>query len=191
VLDAETVDLGWLHDRAMGREDNRAPDVWSEWTTEGATDDRSNSDVESTTSIGSYKDTSGTRRSRGGSEVRVSNSFREMTFNRYTRKCLVTKLQNDEFLTISHILPRANFPEYAEHPENVMILNWIHHRAFDADIFTFDIDLTIHIDPTFSTESEFLYRTLLELEGRCVTLPKKASISAEFLHIRNDNIGWM
>lgn len=191
VLDADTVDLGWLHDRAMGREDNRTPDMWNEWTTEGATDDKSNSDVESTTSIGSYKDTSGTRRSRGESEVRVSDSFREMTFNRYNHKCLLTELRNDAFLTLSHILPRASYPKYAEHPENVMILNWVHHRAFDADIFTFGTDLTVHVDPTFSTGSEFLHQTLVERDGRRATLPEKASVSAEFLRTRNENIGWM
>lgn len=193
VQNTEVVELGWLHARAQGREDNLVPDVWDEWVTEGLTTDHG-SDRGSTSSIGSQgeaEDTKGTRRPRRGSEVRVSDSFRETTFDRYNHQCLLTKLRDDAFLTLSHILPRADYPEYAEHPENVLLLNWLHHQAFDAEIFTIDTDLVIHVDPAFSTESEYLQRRLIDLEGRCVDLPTEASISAEFLRMRNENIDWM
>lgn len=195
LLDADAVDLGWLHDRAQARGDNRAPNVWDEWISEGVTPYRGpDSDVHSTTSIrsrGTIEDTSGTHRPRHGSEVQVSNSFRDAVFDTYDRECLLTELSDNAFLTLSHILPRADYPEYAEHPENVLLLNWLHHRAFDAEIFTFDTDLVLHVNPAFSTNSEFLHRTLMDLGGSCVSLPAETSISAEFLRTRNEDFDWM
>jgi putative restriction endonuclease len=42
----------------------------------------------------------------------------------------------------------------AEDIENVLLLDWTHHMAFDAGLWTFDESGRLWIKPGFETESE-------------------------------------
>ncbi|WP_390080196.1 HNH endonuclease [Halogranum rubrum] len=130
-------------------------------------------------------------RQRSSEAVTVRDAFRNRILGLYNDQCLLTDLSGGPFVTLSHILPRAEYPQFAEHPQNVTILNWLHHRAFDANLFTLDSDLRLHVHPEFVTDSEFLRRTLVDRDGEQLTLPEGASLSETFLRLRNEELEWL
>lgn len=138
----------------------------------------------------SQPDTFGTLREYSQQQVQISDRFRQKTFDRYMHRCIITGIEEPSLLTLSHILDRAEYPEYAEDPENVIILNWLHHRAFDKGLFTFDRDLRIRANPNFSAADELLQVEITERDGTQVELPSDASLSMEFLMKWNNSLKW-
>ena len=150
----------------------------------------SSSSPSSTPLATTTSDNSGIRQERKQVRIEVTEAFRNRTLERYNQSCLLTDIRGSPFVTLAHILPRAEYENIAEHPENVLILNWLHHRAFDAELFTFDEDLRIRVHPEFSPENDFLKRTLASRDGDEVQLPPQARLKKDFITERNEEISW-
>ncbi|WP_229772894.1 hypothetical protein [Halarchaeum nitratireducens] len=71
-----------------------------------------------------------------------------------------------------------------------MVLNWLHHQAFDAGLFTFDGDHGLHVHPEFEPETEFFERTLTQRAGEPVQFPNSATVGEAFLDERNGTLDW-
>jgi len=163
-------------------DDDRAPDVWKQWVETG--------DV-AQWPTGETLDQHGRIRQYETSETVVSDGFRAETFDRYDHACTITGIQEDDLLDLAHVLPRSQHPNLAEHPENVLVLNSLHHRAFDAALFTIDSDYCIRTSPSFEPAHPFLRETLLAREGEQLSLPPNVQIQPSFLDDLNAGLSWM
>jgi hypothetical protein len=71
-------------------------------------------------------------------QVSVSEGFKQDTYERVEYRCPLSGIEKPALLTISHVLSRSDHPELAEDIKNVLLLDWTHHMAFDAALWTFD-----------------------------------------------------
>ncbi|WP_020221707.1 HNH endonuclease [Halarchaeum acidiphilum] len=121
----------------------------------------------------------------------MSDAFREATFERYDHACTITGIREDPLLDLAHVLPRSQRADLAEHPENVFVLNSLHHRAFDAALFTVDSDYRIRTSPSFDPAHPFLHETIVEREGERIVLPTDARVRDAFLDELNAGLSWL
>ena len=182
VLNTDTVSPAWLHDRVKSNSDERAPEVWKDWIRTGEVQQWPTGEI--------VNDTEGRHRRYEREEVTVSPQFRSEVLDRYKNRCVVTGIQQSSLLDLAHVLPRSEYPEYAEDPKNVLVMNPLHHRAFDADLFTFDADHRIRTGPSFNPGHPFLRETLIEQQGKQISFPPNAQIGDGFLEKRNSRLGW-
>lgn len=182
ILNTNAVPVTWLHQRARENDDSAAPDVWQHWVQTGAV---------SQWPTGETRDQSGLVRRYETAETVVSDAFREETFDRYGHACTMTGIQEDDLLDLAHILPRSHHPDLAEHPENVLVLNSLHHRAFDAALFTIDSDHRIRASPSFDPAHPFLRETILERDGDQLTFPPGTAVRPTFLEELNTGLSWL
>jgi hypothetical protein len=182
ILNTQSVPVAWLHDRAQMNDDSHAPDVWRRWV--------ETSDV-AQWPTGEPLDRSGRIRRYETAETVVSDAFRDKALERYDHTCTMTGIAQEELLDVAHILPRSQHPDLAEHPENVLVLNSLHHRAFDAALFTIDSDYRIRTSPSFDPAHPFLRETILDREGKQVTFPPDAEVRPTFLQELNTGLSWL
>jgi len=198
ILDEETVSVGWIHERATSRAVSSAPDSWIQWVETGTV--KQWSSIERTNTRTSTSDSTIQDSSRNEFDIvarqyeqidrSVSETFRKDVWGRYNRKCLFTGIDCPAVLEVSHILPRSDHPELAEHPDNAILMNVLHHRAFDGGIFTLDDNRTFRVNPAFDTDNEFLNKMIVDFDGKRPKLPTEANIDAEFLRQRNKDLEW-
>lgn len=50
--------------------------------------------------------------------------------------CTQTGIRGESLLDLAYILLRSQRPDLVEHPENLLVLNPLHYRAFDAELST-------------------------------------------------------
>ncbi|WP_425492226.1 HNH endonuclease [Halovivax limisalsi] len=86
---------------------------------------------------------------------------------------------------------RSQRPDLAEHPENVFVLNSLHHRAFDANLFTVDSDYQIRASPSFDPGHPFLRQTIIERQGEQLSLPPDVRVRSTFLEELNAGLYWL
>jgi hypothetical protein len=182
ILNTESVPVSWLHSRAQTNDDSNAPDVWTRWVRAGEV---------AQWPTGEPLDSGGQVRRYETTETVVSESFRTETFERYGHACAMTGIREEDLLDLSHILPRSQHPDLAEHPGNVLILNSLHHRAFDAALFTVDSDYRIRTSPSFDPAHPFLKETIAEREGEQLALPSSVEIRPGFLQELNEGLSWL
>jgi len=182
ILNTQSVPVAWLHDRAQMNDDTQAPDVWTRWVETGEL---------AQWPTGETLDQSGRIRRYETSETVVSDVFREETFDRYGHACTMTGIREDALLDLAHILPRSQHPDLAEHPENVLVLNSLHHRAFDAALFTIDSEYRIRTSPSFDPGHPFLRETILNRDGEQLAFPPGAQVQSSFLEELNTGLSWL
>jgi len=102
-----------------------------------------------------------------------------------------TGIREDDLLDLAHILPRSQHPDLAEHLENVLVLNSLHHRAFDAALFIIDSDHRIRTTPSFNPAHPFLRKTILERAGEQLTFPPNVQVRPSFLEELNTGLSWL
>jgi hypothetical protein len=182
ILNAGAVPVSWLHDRARELGESDAPPEWTQWV---------NSGTARTWPLGEQlEETAGRTVERTRTTTEVSEAFRVDTLTRYEHRCVMTSIGEDRVLDVAHILPRVEYPELAEHPENVLVLNALHHRAFDAQLFTFDDDLRLMVDPEFEPGHPFLQGSILDQAGEALTVPSEVSIDRSYFEQLNAEIPW-
>lgn len=184
VLNTQSVPVSWLHDRAQMNGNASAPDVWKEWV-------RTGSAQQWPTGEQLDSQTAGRSRRYEVEEISVSESFRTETFERYGHACTITGIEEEPLLDLAHILPRSDRPDLAEHPENVLVLNSLHHRAFDAGLFTLDTEYRIRVSPSFDPGHPFLKETITEQQGSQLSLPPDIRLRPEFIEDLNAELGWL
>ncbi|WP_410767513.1 HNH endonuclease [Haloferax sp. DFSO60] len=183
ILNTQSVPVSWLHNRARTNSSENAPDVWKQWVRTG--------DVKQWPTGELLDSVGGTIRRYEQPEVVVSEAFRAETFERYGQACTLTGIREAALLDLAHVLPRSQRPELAEHPENVFVLNSLHHRAFDAHLFTIDNDHKIRTSPSFEPAHPFLRETIAEREDEQIVFPPSAEIRSEFLQELNTRLSWL
>lgn len=183
ILNAQQVPVAWIHDRAQCRDNELAPDEWTEWVENG---------VISRWPLGDrIEDTEGYRRRVEREEVVVTGQFRDDTLARFNHSCIVTGIEEMSVLDVTHVLPRSDYPELVEDEENVLVMNALHHRAFDADLFTFDSEMQLHVNPEFDPGHPILRETITEQSGRRVDVPSEARVEEDYLMERNAALPWV
>jgi putative restriction endonuclease len=73
------------------------------------------------------------------------NVFREIVLANYGYQCAVTGFNNPDFLIASHILPWAKDEENRLNPQNGILLNNLHDKAFENGYLAINQDLIILI----------------------------------------------
>jgi hypothetical protein len=183
ILNTDRVPVSWLHQRARGQTETDVPDEWSEWVEEGLVSRWPLGDT--------VEDTTGYRRRGEREETVISAQFREDTLSRYDRRCAVTGIGESAVLDVAHVLPRSEHPELVEVPENVLVVNALHHRAFDADLFTIASDRRLQVNPQFDPGHPFLQETIVERAGNQVEFPQAVELDGSYLAERNAGLAWV
>jgi len=183
ILNTQSVSVPWLHDRVRTNSSETAPEVWKHWVRTG--------DVKQWPTGEPLGSVGGTVQRYEQPEVAVSDAFRAETFDRYDRTCTMTGIREEALLDLTHVLPRSQRSELAEHPENVFVLNSLHHRAFDAHLFTIDSDYRIRASPSFDPAHPFLRRTTIDCQGESIAFPTGLRPRPEFIEEMNSDIAWM
>lgn len=183
ILNTDTVAPTWLHDRVRLNSDERAPEVWKDWVMTGETRQWPTGKI--------VNETEGRYRRYERKEITVSPQFRSEVLERYQNQCAITGIDQPSLVDIAHVLPRSDHPEYAADPENVVVLNPLHHRAFDAGLFTLDSNCRIRASPSFDPGHPFLRESVVERQGKQIALPPNARIRDEYLEKRNSSLDWM
>ncbi|WP_336339530.1 HNH endonuclease [Haloarcula brevis] len=183
ILNTHSVPVSWLHDRVRTNSSENAPEVWKQWVRSGEIKQWPTGEL--LDSVG------GTIRRYEQTEVAVSDTFRTETFERYEQACTLTGIQEEALLDLAHVLPRSQRPELAEHPENVFVLNSLHHRAFDAALFTVDSEYRIRTSPSFEPAHPFLRETITEKEGEPIVFPPEVQVRPGFLEELNAGLSWL
>jgi hypothetical protein len=183
ILNTDRVPVSWLHQRAQRQTETDAPDEWTEWVQEG---------IVSRWPLGDeVDDTTGYRRRGETDEMVVSGQFREDTLARYDHRCAVTGIGASAVLDVAHVLPRSEHPELVEDPANVLVVNALHHRAFDADLFTIASDRRLQVNPQFDPGHPFLQETIVERAGNQVEFPQSVELDESYLAERNAGLAWV
>lgn len=183
ILNTQSVPVSWLHDRAQTNSAEQAPEVWKQWVRTAEVQQWPTGEV--------LDPVGGSIRRYEQREVVVSDAFRTETLERYGYACTMTDIQEEPLLDLAHVLPRSQRPDLAEHPENVFVLNSLHHRAFDANLFTVDGDYRIRVSPSFDPGHQFLRQTITERQGEELSLPSDIRIRPTFLEELNASLSWL
>lgn len=183
ILNTHSVPVSWLHDRAQLNGNESAPDVWKNWVRTG--------EIRQWPTGEQLDRTGGYSRRYEIQGIPVSETFRTKTFERYNHACTITGMREEPILDLAHILPRSKRPDLVEHPENVIVLNALHHRAFDSGLFTLDRDYRIRVSPAFEPAHPFLRETIIDRESDQLSLPSDARIRMSFLDELNDGLAWI
>lgn len=182
ILNVPKVPVSWLHERALHRSDAAAPSEWTEWVSSGTITRWPLGDR--------VTDTSGYRRRIDREERVVSGQFRDDALARFEHQCVVTGIEESSVLDVAHVLARSDHPDLVEDDENVLVMNALHHRAFDADLFTLDDGQRLRVNPEFDPGHSFLRETIVARADEAVSLPPEVTIAPEYLAERNQSLAW-
>ena len=123
--------------------------------------------------------------------ARVNQSyFRNRLIENYQGRCCVTGLGVDSLLIASHIKPWSTSDPATERlaPDNGLLLNALHDRAFDQGLITIDKDLQIVVSPAVPKDDDAANRFLWEYEGCQIEEPLAFKPRPEFIEYHNDVI---
>jgi hypothetical protein len=197
ILDVVEVPVSWIRTRTIEGSDEEAPTVWEQWKKSGSDADvpvytpRSRDDREVDDQGILDGETAGMQQERSGTTVRISDAFRNRIHDIYENTCILTGISDRALVTVAHLDPRSEAPEYAMDLENVVLLNWMHHIAFDAGYFTIDTDRRIRVNPEFDPEHPYLQSSIVDRDGDQIQLPSAAELSTDRLQSRNDQFDWI
>lgn len=133
-------------------------------------------------------DTSGTITESSRTSVQVSDRFKREVYDQFGHQCPLSGIEHPDLLTVSHILGRADNPDLAEDRENVVLLAWTQHMAFDADLWTFDESGRVWVHPDFESESSSLRGSLVEYHGQRVD--DLQNVADEYIAEHNESLDW-
>jgi hypothetical protein len=134
------------------------------------------------------ENTSGTVSESRRTQVQVSGEFKRRVYKRFDHRCPLSGIEHSSILTVSHILGRADNQELAEDIENVILLDWTHHMAFDAGLWTFDESGRLWVKPGFETDSDTLTASLADRHGE--KIGDLSTVSNEYIERHNDDLDW-
>lgn len=120
--------------------------------------------------------------------MEVSAQFKARVAERFDHRCPISRIDHPSLLTVPHILGRADNHELAEDIENVVLLDWTHHMAFDTGLWTFDESGRLWVQPWFETERCSLQRSLTSRRGE--KFDALARVKDEYIEQHNDVLDW-
>ena len=121
---------------------------------------------------------------------RVNQSFfRNALLSSYSSACCITGISNSSLLLASHIKPwRDSSDSEKTNPENGLLLNALHDKAFDAGLITVTPDYLIRVSDkiTDKFDGQIIKRFFGDYNKKKITLPEKFYPKKEFLEYHND-----
>jgi len=136
------------------------------------------------------EDTAGRKVTQTRAGVRVSESFKQSVYDRFDGRCAITGIDHRSLLTVSHVLPRSERPDVAEDPRNALLLNWTHHFAFDAALWTFDEAGRLWVNPEYDPDDRWMAASLRARHGERIERLRDAGVADEYLGTRNESLNW-
>ena len=136
------------------------------------------------------EDTAGRTVTQTRAGVRVSESFKRSVYDRFDGRCAVTGIDHRSLLTVSHVLPRSERPDIAEDPGNALLLNWTHHFAFDAALWTFGEAGRLWVNPEYEPDDTWMRESLRARHGERIGRLRDAGVADEYLAGRNESLDW-
>ncbi|WP_339663125.1 HNH endonuclease [Croceibacter atlanticus] len=121
---------------------------------------------------------------------RINQSFfRKMILSSYNNECCLTGLDTITLLVASHIVPWSNDSKNRLNPHNGLCLNYLHDRAFDKGLITFDekYKLLLSLDLKKS-KNKSIQHNFQDLESKPLKLPGKFLPSQDFLEFHRNTI---
>ena len=113
---------------------------------------------------------------------RHQDFFRKTLLASYNGRCAVTGIAQTELLIASHIVPWAENSKLRLNPQNGILLNALHDRAFDQHLITFDRDYRMIVAPGL----EVAGRVAEMFEGKRLRLPERSHPAPELLKHHRD-----
>lgn len=112
--------------------------------------------------------------------------FRNTLLKNYGGRCCVTGLRDSRLLIASHIKPwRDSDPAEKLAPDNGLLLNALHDRAFDQGLMTIDRRLRIVVSPQVPKDDAD-QRLLWRYAGMEIAHPDLHAPRPEFIEYHND-----
>lgn len=109
-------------------------------------------------------------------------SFRKAVLSSYNAKCCISGISLKRLLVASHIVPWKTDVENRLNPQNGLCLSVLHDRAFDCGLISLDDKFCLVISDEVRHAADAMVKTtILDFEGKQITLPDKFFPKAEFL----------
>ena len=124
-------------------------------------------------------------------KVRVNQAFfRSVVMSAYRGKCCITGIAVPELLIASHIVPWSEREESRTDPQNGLLLNSIHDKAFDVGLITITVDYEVKVSPKINRylPDRMIKEWFADFEGKRIELPEKFLPRKDYLEWHNKNI---
>lgn len=113
--------------------------------------------------------------------------FRSAMLENYDKRCCLTGLSVEQLLVASHIKPWSVADPLTERlsPENGLLLDALHDRAFDRGLMTIDYDLRVVVSrkvPKDAAGEDLLWR----FHGNRIRVPGRFKPRRDFIEYHND-----
>lgn len=110
------------------------------------------------------------------------NVFRQIILANFNNKCTVTGFDNPDFLIASHIMPWSKDKENRLNPQNGLLLNNLHDKAFENGYLAIDKNYKILICSDFlKSEDKFVQNYFVVFHKKEIELPKRFLPDVQFL----------
>jgi putative restriction endonuclease len=122
--------------------------------------------------------------------VRIGQGFfRNAVLSSYDFQCCISGIQLTELLVASHIVPWSHDSSNRLNPRNGLALSAIHDRAFDRGLIGFDEKLRMIASKQVKNASNpFIDASILQYEGKTMTIPAKFPPDLELLRYHREKI---
>ena len=116
--------------------------------------------------------------------------FRKLVLSNFNNKCCITGLACLPLLVASHIVPWSKDEKNRLNPQNGLLLNSIHDKAFDQGLITINKEFKIMLSDKIKIlpKNDFVITNFLDYENKSITLPDKYLPSFEFIDYHNKYI---
>lgn len=115
--------------------------------------------------------------------------FRKMMLARYEGRCVLTGLPVPELLVASHIVRWTDDPAERMNPENGLVLNALHDRAFEVGVMTISDDFRAEIDiDRLGDRGSSGLELLVRYDGAALTLPEGVAPNVELLRRHRERV---
>lgn len=140
----------------------------------------------------------GTEKLEGKTKIREvktrvnQNVFRQIVLANFNGKCAVTGFNNSDFLIASHIIPWSKDKKNRLNPQNGILLNNLHDRAFENGYLAINKNLRILICSDFlKSNDEFIKNYFSIHHKKEISLPQRFLPNIKFLekHIDEKFLG--
>ena len=120
-------------------------------------------------------------------KTRVNQSFfRSTLLASYNNKCCITGISNSEFLIASHIVPWAIDGQNRLNPQNGILINALHDKAFEFGFITITVDYKILVSrKLLKSKSYSNVHFFHKYHNQDLILPSRFLPDPEFLKYHN------
>lgn len=121
---------------------------------------------------------------------RVQRFFRDAVMTAYASRCAITGLAVPGLLEASHIVPWSVDPARRADPRNGIVLNSLHHRAFDRGLIGLDESLQVMLSPSLESgpTPEFHRAAFAEYEGHPIMQPIRYKLDLEAVQYHREHV---